>query len=313
MGSVGDFIFGGSGQKSTGSNASQYTNQSNSTSNQNSANVSQSSQVSGNQSQNQAYGPLSAGLMSTVGYVPAAGNMMAALLGLPQSTFNYNQPVGIRQPVLPSNPGTNLGHLIDVLKTVNPTPTPAPTPSPNPNPNPTPNPTPGFPGPIPGSGSGGGAFGGPSVAIKPQYPAGGLGDITYIKKRENGGPVQAGQPYLVGEKRPEVFVPHTSGTIVPQVPQGFATALPSTQNQYSGATPYNPSVGSPSDALNTFANSAGMNFMLDQGQKALSGASAANGVFNSGATGQALTQFGQNLGKTYLNDYMNHQIGRAHV
>ena len=35
----------------------------------------------------------------------------------------------------------------------------------------------------------------------------------------SGGPVQAGQPYIAGEKRPELFVPRTSGTIVPQVPQ----------------------------------------------------------------------------------------------
>lgn len=40
---------------------------------------------------------------------------------------------------------------------------------------------------------------------------GGLG------KREGGGPVTAGVPYIVGEKRPEVFVPTTSGTIVPSV------------------------------------------------------------------------------------------------
>ncbi len=33
--------------------------------------------------------------------------------------------------------------------------------------------------------------------------------------RENGGPVSAGQPYIVGEKRPELFVPRTSGTILP--------------------------------------------------------------------------------------------------
>ncbi len=36
--------------------------------------------------------------------------------------------------------------------------------------------------------------------------------------RERGGPVTAGQPYIVGEKRPELFVPNQSGYIVPQVP-----------------------------------------------------------------------------------------------
>lgn len=33
--------------------------------------------------------------------------------------------------------------------------------------------------------------------------------------RAEGGPVSAGQPYIVGEKRPELFVPRTSGTILP--------------------------------------------------------------------------------------------------
>ena len=36
--------------------------------------------------------------------------------------------------------------------------------------------------------------------------------------RAAGGPVQAGKAYVVGEKRPELFVPGQSGTIVPRVP-----------------------------------------------------------------------------------------------
>jgi hypothetical protein len=35
--------------------------------------------------------------------------------------------------------------------------------------------------------------------------------------RANGGPVSAGRPYIVGEKRAEVFVPQTNGTIIPSV------------------------------------------------------------------------------------------------
>lgn len=41
--------------------------------------------------------------------------------------------------------------------------------------------------------------------------------------RANGGPVDAGKAYIVGEKRPELFVPRTSGSIVPQVPGGGVT------------------------------------------------------------------------------------------
>lgn len=40
-------------------------------------------------------------------------------------------------------------------------------------------------------------------------------DVDY---RANGGPVRAGRPYVVGEKRPELFVPSQSGTILPSVP-----------------------------------------------------------------------------------------------
>lgn len=36
--------------------------------------------------------------------------------------------------------------------------------------------------------------------------------------RESGGPVIAGRPYIVGEKRPELFVPSQSGYIMPNVP-----------------------------------------------------------------------------------------------
>ncbi len=42
--------------------------------------------------------------------------------------------------------------------------------------------------------------------------------------REHGGPVKAGQPYIVGEKRPELFVPDTDGVILPRVPSGKPSA-----------------------------------------------------------------------------------------
>jgi tape measure domain-containing protein len=44
--------------------------------------------------------------------------------------------------------------------------------------------------------------------------------------REKGGPVKKGQPYIVGEKRPEVFVPDQSGTIMPSVPSASAPVMP---------------------------------------------------------------------------------------
>lgn len=39
--------------------------------------------------------------------------------------------------------------------------------------------------------------------------------------REGGGPVKAGVPYIVGERRMELFVPDQSGYIYPSVPQSF--------------------------------------------------------------------------------------------
>jgi hypothetical protein len=41
-----------------------------------------------------------------------------------------------------------------------------------------------------------------------------------IPGRAMGGPVSGGSPYVVGEKGPELFVPHASGTIVPNNKMG---------------------------------------------------------------------------------------------
>jgi hypothetical protein len=46
--------------------------------------------------------------------------------------------------------------------------------------------------------------------------------LASIAGRETGGPVSAGTPYVVGEKRPELFVPSQSGYIIPQVPSPVA-------------------------------------------------------------------------------------------
>jgi hypothetical protein len=54
-----------------------------------------------------------------------------------------------------------------------------------------------------------------------------------------------------------------------------------------------------------------MQFLMDQGQHAISGPAAAGGTLQSGATGKALEKFGTNLGSTYLNDYMNHLLDYA--
>lgn len=61
-------------------------------------------------------------------------------------------------------------------------------------------------GDITGSGTPGGFFGGGLQKA-----------VVGLFGREHGGPVQRGMPYIVGEKRPELFVPNEDGTIVPNL------------------------------------------------------------------------------------------------
>lgn len=336
MGEVGNFLFGGSSSKQKGVNqyesSQNSTNQSSSSGVQASASGSSNVQKSGNAGYNQAYAPISKALTPALGYVTNAGDMMGALLGLPSNSFQYNQtPYAPPSNLLPngSAPKVNLPDLAAIansLKTVTPSAPPpaAPPPAPTPAPRPT----------------GGGSSGG-NIDM-------GLHHLL-MDRREAGGPVAPGQPYLVGEKRPEVFVPNTPGVVLPSSGRfdhykdnrmntsgmaatstmpldgmnrhmqrrlgGLASGLPTPTNGNTGivppAAPAAPAATppNPTSALNTFADSAGMNFLLDQGTKAIAGASGANGTFNSGATGKALEQYGQNLGKTYLQDYMN-QLGQ---
>lgn len=65
-----------------------------------------------------------------------------------------------------------------------------------------------------GTGSGGNAFG----------LLGQLFGIGGIPGRASGGPVRAGQPYVVGEKRPELFVPNQDGVIIPRLPSSTSSS-----------------------------------------------------------------------------------------
>lgn len=77
------------------------------------------------------------------------------------------------------------------------------------------------------------------------------------------------------------------------VPATGAPALPT----------YNPQTQQ--DALEAFSNATGMDFLRSQGIKALEGSQAGRGMLQSGATGQALMQFGQNLGKTHVMGFLD--------
>ena len=48
-------------------------------------------------------------------------------------------------------------------------------------------------------------------------------ELRALSRRAAGGPVMSGTPYLVGEVGPEVFVPHSSGTIIPNGGLGGST------------------------------------------------------------------------------------------
>lgn len=65
------------------------------------------------------------------------------------------------------------------------------------------------------------------------------------------------------------------------------------------------------DQLARFADTTGMNFLRDQGRSAVLGNQAAGGSLNSGATGKALTEFGQNLAQTQTTNFLNQINGLA--
>lgn len=83
---------------------------------------------------------------------------------------------------------------------------------------------------VSGAGQSGGTLGGLAANIGSSLLGGIFGGF-----RENGGAVQAGRAYVVGEKRPELFVPSTSGMIVPSVPTiGGSGSSSSTVNNIRG-------------------------------------------------------------------------------
>src|SRR4029077_16497964 len=55
----------------------------------------------------------------------------------------------------------------------------------------------------------------------------------YLQKRVEGGPVDPGVPYLVGEGGPELLVPDSSGTIVPSTRLASAKGGGPTVNNYN--------------------------------------------------------------------------------
>jgi hypothetical protein len=64
--------------------------------------------------------------------------------------------------------------------------------------------------------------------------SGGLDVLLNPGHKATGGPVVAGQPYIVGERQPELFVPNQSGRIIPKVPMttSGSTSVDNEQTAY---------------------------------------------------------------------------------
>jgi len=144
----------------------------------------------------------------------------------------------------------------------------------NGSPAPAPAPSPAVPAPMPYGGSG------PSSS--------GSGILSRILR-----------PKYLGE---DAFMPGDNLVASSPSPTPSSTPLssvPGTDNQTA--------------ALDNWANSGGMQFLRDQGIKAIEGSRAARGLLQSGATGTELLKFGQGLGSTYLNQYMDQLLNHARL
>lgn len=62
-------------------------------------------------------------------------------------------------------------------------------------------------------------------------------------------------------------------------------------------------------AFDKYKDSTGYQFALDSGSKAITGNAASRGLMSSGATGKALTKFGEDTGTQYYNNYLDKLMG----
>ena len=78
-------------------------------------------------------------------------------------------------------------------------------------------------------------------------------------------------------------------------------AANSAQSQLLGLTPMGEGA---QNGFQNYLNSTGYKFNLQQGTDAVVSQNAARGMLNSGATGKALMDYGQNIGSQYFNNYL---------
>jgi hypothetical protein len=82
---------------------------------------------------------------------------------------------------------------------------------------------------------------------------------------------------------------------------GEASALDAMDALLTGG----PNSAAANTAYSNYLDSTGYKSRLDSGSRAITGNMASKGLLNSGATGKALTKYGQNLGGEYFTNYLN--------
>jgi phage-related protein/Arc/MetJ-type ribon-helix-helix transcriptional regulator len=87
--------------------------------------------------------------------------------------------------------------------------------------------------------------------------------------RERGGPVTRGTPYVVGEKRPELFIPTENGYIHPEVPSASLGGMGGGMDDGgSGGAPINLHFhGDEAAAMKAMRSQEGQNFIVDTNRK----------------------------------------------
>ena len=71
--------------------------------------------------------------------------------------------------------------------------------------------------------------------------------------------------------------------------------------------------GDQTGALDKFANSGGMQWLMDQGNRMINSNQSAKGLLASGSTLKGIEKYGQGLGSTYLNEYMNNLFKLSNI
>lgn len=66
-------------------------------------------------------------------------------------------------------------------------------------------------------------------------------------------------------------------------------------------------------AFGDYKKNSGFNFLLGEGLKGITGASAAKGILNSGSAGKAFMRFGDELSNTHYNDYIKNLLGLGNL